>query len=151
MRDMPHTYSNLLYHLVFSTKGRYPFITRNVKSRLYAYIGGSVRGLGGVCLEIGGVADHVHLLVKLKPTTDVAEFLQKLKPNVTHWARRTIHPKFEWQNGYGAFTVSESQIEKAKTYLQNQEFHHLKFSFEDEFKMLLRKSGIDFDERFLGR
>lgn len=92
---MPHTYTNLLFHIVFSTKERYPFIKKDLRPRLYDYIGGTIRGIGGICLEIGGVDDHVHLLVKIKPTMSVSKFLQELKPNVTNWAKREIHPKFE--------------------------------------------------------
>ena len=146
---MPHTYTNLLYHIIFSTKERYPFITAEFKPRLYEYLGGTTRGIGGICLEIGGVEDHVHLLVKLKPNLDISKLLQELKPNVTNWAKREIFPKFEWQNGYGAFTVGESQIEPVRRYIQKQEEHHKKVSFEDEFKDLLRKSGIEFDEKYL--
>ncbi len=148
---MPHTYTNFLYHIVFSTKERYPFIAKESKSRLYDYIGGTIRGIGGICLEIGGIEDHIHLLVKLKPTLGVPKFLQELKPNVTNWAKREIHPKFEWQNGYGGFTIGESQIEIVRRYIQNQEEHHKKISFEEEFKDLLRKAGIEFDEKYLWR
>ena len=146
---MPHTYTNFLYHIVFSTKERYSFITKDAKPRLYDYIGGTIRGIGGICLEIGGVEDHIHLLVKLKPTLSVPKFLQELKPNTTNWAKREIHPKFEWQNGYGRFTIGESQIEVVRRYIQNQEEHHKKISFEEEFKDLLRKAGIEFDEKYL--
>lgn len=148
---MPHTYTNLLYHIVFSTKERYPFITKESKPRLYDYVGGTIRGIGGICLEIGGVDNHVHFLVKLKPTLDVSGFLQELKPNVTNWAKQIIHPKFEWQDGYGVFTVGESQIGGVRHYIQNQEEHHKKMSFEDEFKDLLRKAGIEFDGKYLWR
>ena len=146
---MPHTYTNFLYHIVFSTKERYLFIKEESKPRLYDYLGGVVRGLSGISLEIGGIDDHVHLLVKLKPAMSMSKFLQDLKPNTTNWAKREIHPKFEWQDGYGAFTVSESQIEIVRRYIQNQEEHHKKFDFETEFKSLLKKSGIAFDERYL--
>ncbi|HSK71048.1 MAG TPA: IS200/IS605 family transposase [Pyrinomonadaceae bacterium] len=148
---MPHTYTNLLYHIVFSTKERYPFIKAESKPRLYEYIGGTIRGLGGISLEIGGVDDHIHLLVKLKPTIAVAKFLQELKPGSTNWAKKHIHPKFEWQDGYAAFSVSESQVEAVRKYIQDQEIHHRKFDFDGEMKILLRKSGIDFDERYLWR
>lgn len=112
-------------------------------------MGGTIRGLKAICLEIGGVADHVHMIVKLKPTMDVSEFLQKLKPNVTNWAKPIIHPKFEWQNGFGAFTIGESQISGVRSYIRNQEEHHKKETFEDEFKGMLRKAGIAFDEKYL--
>ncbi len=80
---------------------------------------------------------------------NVSKFLQELKPNVTKWARQYIHPAFEWQNGYGAFTVSDSQVEIVKQYIRNQEQHHSRYNFRDEFETLLRKSGIDYDPDFL--
>ncbi len=146
---MPHTYTNLLYHIVFSTKERYPFITPEFEERLYEDIGGTIRGLGGICLEIGGIDDHVHILSKLKPTMNVSKFLGELKPSVTNWARSIIHPKFEWQDGYGAFSVGESQIAGVRQYIQNQKIHHRQMTFDDEFKGMLISAGIEFDERFL--
>ncbi|MFN0141685.1 MAG: IS200/IS605 family transposase [Pyrinomonadaceae bacterium] len=146
---MPHTYTNLIFHIVFSAKERFPFIKPEFEGRLYEYIGGTIRGLGGICLEIGGVADHVHLLVRLKPTLPVSKFLEKLKPSVTKWARAIVHPKFEWQDGYGAFSIGESQIPAVRRYIENQKEHHKKQSFDDEFKEMLRQAGIEFDERYL--
>jgi len=148
---MPHTYTNLIYHIIFATKERSPFITSELKPRLYDYLGGTVRGLEGVLLEIGGTNDHIHLLIKLKPTVKFADFMRELKANSSAWANRTTNRRFEWQNGYGAFTVGETQIENVSRYIKNQEKHHSKMNFEDEFKDLLSRSGIDFDERFLWR
>ncbi len=146
---MPRTYTNLLFHIVFSTKERFPFITNEYRRRLYEYIGGTIRGLGGICIEIGGVADHIHMIVRLRPNYDVSKFLQDLKPSVTRWARDNIHPKFEWQDGFGAFTIGESQVPGVRRYIQNQEEHHRKKLFDEEFKDLLEQAGIEFDERFL--
>ena len=146
---MPHTYTNLLFHIVFSTKDRIPFIKPEFEGRLYEYMGGTIRALGGICLEIGGVDEHVHILVRLKPTLQVSKFLEKLKPAVTKWARSIIHTKFEWQDGYGAFSIGESQIPPVRKYIRNQKEHHKKQSFEDEFRDMLRQAGIDFDERYL--
>lgn len=134
---------------MFSTKERYPFLTKDMKPNIYNYIGGTIRGLNGVCLEIGGIADHVHLLVKLKPTMNVSKFLQELKPSVTTWARENVHPKFEWQNGYGAFSVGESQVEGVRRYIQTQEEHHLRVNFDQEFENLLKKSEIEYDRKYL--
>ena len=89
------------------------------------------------------------MITKLPPTRDVSEFLEKLKPSVTNWARPIIHPKFEWQNGFGAFSIGESQIPAVRRYIQTQEEHHKKISFEDEFKKMLRQANVEFDERFL--
>ena len=146
---MPHTYTNLLVHIVFSTKERYPFIKPEYEMRLYEYIGGAIRGMKGVCLEIGGVEDHIHILSKLKPTLNVSRFLESLKPSVTTWARSIIHPKFEWQDGYGAFSVGESQGPSVRRYIQNQKEHHKKQTFEDEFREMLGNAGIEYDERYL--
>lgn len=146
---MPHTYTNLLFHIVFSTKERYPFIKPEHEERLYEYIGGTIRGMKAICLEIGGVDDHVHILTKLKPTLSISTFLERLKPSVTNWAKPIIHPKFEWQDGYGAFSVGESQVRSVRRYIQNQKEHHKKQSFEGEFKGMLEKAGIEYDERYL--
>jgi len=146
---MPRTYTNLLFHIVFATKGRFPFIVKEHRERLYEYIGGTVRALGGICIEIGGVADHIHMIVRLKPNQDISDLLQKLKPGVTKWARQKIHPKFEWQDGYGAFTIGESQLSAVRRYIQDQEKHHRKTPFDEEFKEMLNRAGIDFDEQYL--
>ncbi|MEZ5344729.1 MAG: IS200/IS605 family transposase [Pyrinomonadaceae bacterium] len=146
---MPHTYTNLLYHIVFSTKDREPYIRTEYRDRIYKYICGTARGLSGKCIVIGGIEDHVHLLVTLKPTTNVAKFLQELKPNVTKWARQNIHPLFEWQNGYGAFTVSESQVAAVKRYIRDQKIHHKQMDFEVEFVRILEKSGVEYKREYL--
>ena len=146
---MPHTYTKLLFHIVFSTKERAPFIADNERDRIYGYIGGTIRGLGGICIEIGGVEDHVHILLALKPTMSVAKFVQDLKPAVTKWAREQVHPKFEWQNGYGAFTVGESQAETVRKYIRGQKEHHRKAAYDEEFMELLARANIDFEARFL--
>lgn len=146
---MPHTYTNLLFHIVFATKERFPFIKAEFEARLYEYIGGTIRGLGCILLEMGGVEDHVHMIVRLKPNMSVSKFLEQLKPSVTKWARSTVHPKFEWQNGYGAFSIGESQIEGVRGYIRKQKEHHKKEVYEDEFKSMLTKAGIEFDDRYL--
>lgn len=148
---MPHTYTNFLYHVVFSTKERLPLITAELEPRLYEYVGGTVRGLGGIQLEIGGVQDHVHLLLKLKPTMQFSDFMRELKSSTSKWANEITDGRFEWQDGYGAFTVGESLVGSVRQYIQRQKEHHGQIGFEDEFKDMLVKSGIEFDERFLWR
>lgn len=110
-----------------------------------------MRGLGCICLEIGGVEDHIHIIAKLKPTLNVSKFVEKLKPAVTKWARSVIHLKFEWQDGYGAFSIGESQIPAVRKYIRNQKEHHKTQSFENEFKGMLTKAGIEVDDRYLWR
>lgn len=108
-----------------------------------------MRGLGGVPIEINGVEDHVHLLVKIKPVIAVSDFLRQLKANSSGWANKKTKGRFSWQRRYGAFTVSESQVDRVRLYVRNQEEHHRKVSFEEEFKALLRAHRIDFDEAYL--
>jgi REP element-mobilizing transposase RayT len=143
------SYTNLLYHIVYATKELAPLITRMMGPRLHEYLGGTVRGLGGIALEINGTNDHVHILAKLRPTISVSEFLSKLKSGSSSWAKRQTAGRFGWQARFGAFTVSESQVERVRRYIRNQEDHHRKLSFEDELKVLLRAHRIDFDEAHL--
>ena len=125
---MPKSYTNLIYHFVFSTKDRRPLISGDRKGRLYEYMGGIIRGLGGVLLEINGVADHVHLLAKLRPDKSVSDVLRDLKANSTGWMHNVFPDArdFSWQNGYGAFSVSASQVELIRDYIARQEQHHAK-------------------------
>lgn len=142
---MPHSYTNLLYHLVFSTKNRQPLIDQAWRLRLYEYLGGTIRGLGGIAMEIGGIADHVHILAKLRQDRAVAEVLRDLKANSSGWINESrLRPsgRFAWQQGYGAFSVSESQVEKVRRYIRNQEAHHRKTTFEEEFLALLQAHGV---------
>ena len=147
---MAGTYTNLLYHIVFSTKNRLPLITPQLKEDLYAYMGGIVRGEGGTLLEINGMPDHVHLLVKLKPTTAISDFLRVLKANSSKWANEKKRlRKLGWQEGYAAFTVSESQSPRVRNYIRNQEEHHGKQDYKSELLSLLKKHRVEYDERYL--
>ena len=148
---MPSTYTNLLYHLVFSTKNRIPLITHGLQEELYKYIGGIIRNEGGVLLEIGGTNDHVHLLTKFKPAISVSEILNRIKANSSKWANRHKMPmrNFRWQEGYAAFSVSESRVPTVAEYIRNQEEHHRKQTFQEEFVALLKRHGIDHDPRYL--
>ncbi len=146
---MKNTYTQLRYHLVFSTKHRMPVITGEIRSALYDYLGGVLRGHGGTLLAAGGMPDHVHLLAGWGTTVSVAEMLKLLKGGSSHWVSdRPDAPKaFSWQEGYGAFTVSASQVSIVKRYILNQEEHHRKVSFLQEFQTLLEKHQIAFDPK----
>ena len=150
---MSHTYSNLLTHAIFSTHERAPSIVDAVRDDLYAYLGGIVRELRGTALTIGGTRDHVHILLKLPCDLAVADCLRVVKTNSSRW----VHEKwperqsFAWQIGYGAFSVSESGHLRVVEYIRRQEEHHRKMSFQEEFVLLLRKQGVEFDERYLWR
>lgn len=126
-------------------------ITPDRKERLYEYIGGIIRGLGGIALAINGMSDHVHILVKLRPDKALSDVLRDLKANSSGWMHDVFPDAadFSWQNGYGAFTVSASQIDGVKRYIADQERHHAARTFEEEFVELLRKNDIEFDIKYL--
>ena len=147
---MPNTYTNLLFHIVYSTKYRKPTIKAEWRDDLYAYMGGIIREEKGILLCAGGMPDHVHLLAKLPPTIAVSDMLRLIKANSSKWANdRDDVRYFEWQEGYAAFTVSESQSDRVRDYALNQEEHHRRRSFKQEYLELLRKHKIPFDERYV--
>jgi putative transposase len=140
------SYTNFLYHIVFGTKGRLPLIKNDLKPRLYEYLGGTIRGLGGIAFEINGIEDHVHLLVKIPPTIKFSDFLRELKANSSKWVNENTNEKFAWQRRYGAFTVSESQFEIVRNYIRKQEEHHKKFDYKQEFESFLKVNKIEVGE-----
>ena len=144
---MSHT--NLLYHIVFATRERAPLITNELRPRLHEYLGGIIKGLDGVPIEINGTTDHVHILARLRPTIAVSEFMSKLKASSSGWAKRHARGRFAWQARFAAFTVSESQVDRVRRYIRGQEEHHRRHSFEDEFKLMLKANRVEFDERHL--
>lgn len=148
---MAGTFTNLLYHIVFSTKHRAPLIVHELQVDLYEYVGGIIRGEGGVLLEIGGIADHVHLLTKFKPAKSVSEMLNRIKAKSSGWlnAERSPSRGFSWQEGYAAFSVSESQVPYVRHYIQSQEEHHQRQSYQDEVRALLDRHDVEYDERYL--
>lgn len=148
---MAHTFTNLLYHFVFSTKNRRPQIAEDLKEDLFAYLGGIVKGMDGDPLIINGTADHVHMLVVLPQTISVADALRTIKANSSGWVHEKCpeHVGFGWQTGYGAFTVSQSRRPAVERYIANQQEHHRKVTFEDEFLKLLKRHRIQYDPRFV--
>ncbi len=147
---MSSTYLSLHYHLVFGTKNRQPLIAPDWRSRLHEYLGGTLRGLGGFPQGVGGVADHVHLLVGLKATHCLADVLRELKKASSLWAHEQIGLRsFAWQEGYAAFTVSATSRQAVKEYIANQEEHHRVKSFREELVELLNKAGVEYDPRYL--
>jgi putative transposase len=148
---MAGTYTNLLYHLVFSTQDRLLLITKSIQADLYTYMGGIIRGEGGILLEIGGMPDHIHLVVKFKPTKSVSEMLNRIKAKSSKWLNeeKLKLRKFGWQDGYAAFSVSESQVDSVRRYVREQERHHQQQSFQDEVRALLEKHGVEFEEKYL--
>jgi len=148
---MAGTYTELIYHLIFSTKHREPLISPRLQEELYAYIGGILRDQGGHLLEVGGMPDHLHLLIRIKPDISVSEIVRLVKANASKWAneRPDQMERFAWQRGYGAFTVSLSQAPMVSQYVRNQEEHHRKKTFQEEFVEFLKRHEIQFDEQHL--
>jgi putative transposase len=141
----------LTYHVVFSTKYRHPTITDAIQERLYEYIGGTIRAKKGHLIEIGGVADHVHIMVRLSPALAVADVVRDIKANSSKWMndQPETSQAFEWQKGYGAFTVSYSQTPSVEKYIQNQPEHHRTRSFQEEYIEFLKRHGIEFRLEYL--
>lgn len=147
---MPSTHLSLHYHIVFSTKKRIAQIHPDWRDRLHAYIGGIVRDLGGIAEAIGGVSDHVHLLIGLRASHCLADVMREIKTASSKWVHQEMQKKlFSWQEGYGAFTVSPTQIDVVKNYIANQEKHHQQKSFQIEYLELLQLSKAEFDEKYL--
>ena len=145
------SFTQLTYHIVFATKYRRPTIKDNVKERLYEYIGGTLRAKKGHSIEIGGVADHIHLLTRLSPSLAVADVVRDVKANSSRWMndQSEVTLPFEWQKGYGAFTVSFSNIPSVQEYIQNQPEHHRTKSFQEEYIEFLKRHNIEFRLEYL--
>jgi REP element-mobilizing transposase RayT len=132
---MAGTFTNFLYHIVFSTKNRRPFLAPEMSPRIYSYLGGAIRDEKGILYEIGGTEDHIHFLIRWRSDETISNLVGSIKRNATIWIHDTfpdLHD-FYWQEGYGAFTVSHSQVGKVKAYIQNQEEHHRTRDFKTEF------------------
>jgi REP element-mobilizing transposase RayT len=148
---MPQSLSCLLIHVVFSTKHREPWLDDPWRPALFAYMAEVGRDLGCEVFRVGGVADHVHLATSLSRTVTVADFVKKMKTTSNAWIkqRSTRHAEFEWQAGYGVFSVGQSQLAQLTNYIDRQEEHHRRRSFKEEYLALLSKYGIQGDERYL--
>ena len=144
------SYISVHLHVVFATKNRMPWIERDWRSSLFRYMGGSVRGLGAYPQEIGGIEDHVHALIGIKATHQIADLLREVKKATSVWVHKEVgFAPFVWQEGYGAFSVSPTARNSVKRYIANQEEHHKTKSSLDEFVEMLEASGIPFDRKYL--
>jgi putative transposase len=141
---MSHSHNCCLIHVVFSTAERRPLIKDEARQRLHAYMGGIARENGIIALAIGGVADHVHLLLSLPRTISIAKAVQLIKAGSSKWMNESFssNGRFSWQEGFGSFSIGISQQEKTVAYIKNQEQHHRRVSFHDEFKKFLETHGI---------
>jgi REP element-mobilizing transposase RayT len=146
---MGSTYYSLHYHWICSTKERRPFIQAEWRARLFEYIGGTVRGLEGLALKVGGVEDHVHALIGLKPTHCISDFTRELKKASSVWAAGLWERQFQWQDGYSIFGVSASRMEAVDHYIGRQIEHHRKRSFVEELRELLVRHGVEYDAKYL--
>jgi REP element-mobilizing transposase RayT len=140
---MGHTYTSLIYHVVFSTKSRAPMITPDLSMRLFPYIFGIVRQFG-VPIIVNGTADHVHLLVSLRPAISISELVRVVKTNSCRWVHEQYpeRRRFGWESGYSAFSVSGSKAAHVREYIASQQERHRRISFREEFASLLRKHGL---------
>ena len=147
---MPSTHHGIWIHAVFSTKQRFKLLKPDRSDDRFAYLGGTASGHKSTVIRSGGVEDHVHLLLKIHPSFAVADTIKLIKGNSSKWINenRKVRSRFEWQRGYGAFSVSESMSETVKRYIDNQEEHHRQHSFEDEYLTFLQKHNIEFDPRY---
>jgi REP element-mobilizing transposase RayT len=148
---MAHSYISNYYHCVFSTKERRRLITPDLEERLWPFLGGIARQHDMKALAIGGVEDHVHLLLSLPSTLAVAKAIQVIKGESSKWVHDTFpqHRTFQWQEGYGAFSLGISQKDVTVTYIQKQKEHHRKKTFQEEFLSFLAKHGIEYDPRYV--
>jgi len=148
-RRLSHTSGNILLHLIFSTRGRRPLIKPDFRADLFAYLGGIVREILATALIINGTADHVHMLLRIRPAQSAAEIVRVVKANSSKWLRAKWSSDFAWQTGYGVFSVSESNVTAVKKYIAEQEEHHKKHSFQEEFLAFLKKNHVEYDERYI--
>ena len=146
---MGSTFYSLHYHIVFSTKDRRPLIRSEWRARLHHYLGGTVRGLGGVAETVGGVGDHVHLLASCKTSQAPADLVRELKKASSVWVGENHDPLFEWQEGYSVFSVSWTHLPVVRRYIANQEAHHHQISFVEELKRLLQRNGVSYEPKYL--
>ena len=148
---MPQSLSRILIHLVFSTKNREPVITPEIRTELHPYLAGTLDKIDCPSLRVGGVADHVHLFFGLARTRSIAEVVETVKTSSSKWIK-TMDANlsaFHWQSGYGAFSVSQSDADSVVAYIRNQAQHHRKMTFQDEYRRLLEKYQVGYDEKYV--
>jgi putative transposase len=142
---LAHTLVQNLIHVVFSTKNRRKLIAKDKLARTWAYLAGICKKENIFVHEIGGVEDHVHMLIQLPPTIALSDAVQEIKTGSSKW----LGERFQWQRGFGAFSVSKSNVNAVIRYIRNQEAHHRKMTYEDEFIAMLKKHGVPFDPKYV--
>ena len=148
---MPQSLSLVIVHVVFSTKERRPFFDLDTRPKLHAYLASVARNAGCEAFRVGGVADHVHLAIRMSRTITIAELIETLKTSSSKWVKTQSDSlsSFAWQRGYGCFSVGPSDLDSLIKYIDEQETHHAHRSFQDEFRMFLKKYGVEFDEAYV--
>jgi REP element-mobilizing transposase RayT len=148
---MANTYTQIHIHFVFAVKFRQAIISNEWKEGLYKYIAGIIKSNNHKLLAINGVADHVHILIGIRPAQSISDLMKHIKQDSSKWINQNKFSKihFEWQEGYGAFSYSKSQLNAVINYIQNQELHHKKKTFREEYIDFLEKLEIDYDEKFI--
>ena len=148
---MANTYTQIYLHIVFSVKGRLNLIQKDWKEELHKYICGIVNGKEQKVYAIGGVADHIHILVSIKPNIALSDLVRDIKASSSKWINEKglVKGKFQWQEGFGAFSYAQSQLDTVIAYINNQEQHHKKKTFRDEYLELLQKFDVGYDEKYL--
>ena len=148
---MPQSLSKVIVHFIFSTRDRHPWLDANVRPRMHAYLGTICRDAGAEAYRVGGVSDHVHLVTTLPRTLSQADMLEGLKKKSSKWIKGLAadYRHFYWQRGYGAFSVSPSQLDALLAYVESQEEHHRSRTFQEEYREFLRKYGVEYDERYI--
>ncbi len=148
---MAQSLSKIRVHMVFSTKGRVPYLDDVIRPELYAYASTVMKNLNCPAIQIGGTEDHIHVLCTLSKNVSMAKLVEEVKKPISHWlkSKGDEYRNFQWQNGYGAFSVSQSDVKSVQEYIVNQEEHHQKLTFQEEFRRLLERHEIEFDERYL--
>jgi REP-associated tyrosine transposase len=148
---MPQSLSKVILHVVFSTKSREPWLDREMRPRMCAYLSTICRDLGAELVRVGGVVDHVHIVTTLPRTISQAQMIERIKKTSSKWIK-SLDPRYRgffWQRGYGAFSVSSSQLAAVLEYVDAQQQHHRTRTFQEEYRDLLRRHGVDFDERYV--
>jgi putative transposase len=148
---MPQSLSQVLLHIVFSTKNRVPMITLDIEPELYAYLGQICNNHRCPSILINGISNHIHILCGLSRTYTIAELVEELKTGTSKWVKTKLPnlSKFSWQNGYGVFSVDWKSAEYVKSYISGQKEHHHKVTFEEEYRKMLRDFGMQYDDRYV--
>lgn len=148
---MPQSLCKNFVHLIFSTKNREPFLKEEVRSEMYSYLGGILRSWDSPSISIGGIDNHIHILFLLSKNHALKKIVEEVKASSSKWIKTkgTTFSNFYWQNGYGAFSVSQSNVESVRIYIAKQEEHHRRVSFQEEFREFLKRYEVEYDERYV--